>query len=62
MWRWQKKSTPRFSLLIDPNLGNVEGWAMPLAWRELSSRKELTCGTILITGLDKLKTISIHGR
>ena len=26
------------------------------------SRRELTCGTILITGSDKLKTISIHGR
>ena len=57
-----KKSTPRFSLLIDPAPGSVEGWKMPLAWCALSSRKELTCGTILITGLDKLKTISIHGR
>ena len=29
---------------------------------KLSSRRELTCGTILIAGSDKLKTISIHGR
>ena len=29
---------------------------------DLSFRRELTCGTILIAGSDKLKTIPIHGR
>ena len=62
MGRGQGRSTRRFSLLIDTALGSVEGWKMQLAWGALSSRRELTCGTILITGSDKLKTIPIHGR
>ena len=62
MWHCQGRSTRRFSLLIDTVLGSVEGWKMQLAWCALSSRRELTCGTILITGSDKLKTIPIHGR
>ena len=62
MGRGQGRSTRRSSLLIDTALGSVEGWKMQLAWGALSSRRELTCGTIPIAGSDKLKTISIHGR
>ena len=62
MGRGRGRSTRRSSLLIDTALGSVEGWKMQLAWGALSSRRELTCGTILIAGSDKLKTIPIHGR